>query len=228
MSGSLAVVDTYSSLDTDSIRSQVEATIDSLMNSLPAIGELDAAGRRGILGRYSAVLEGNFIYWMTGAYLSAKTDEAKAIIIDNLTEEVRDSHPAMLRRFAIAANAVPTEVDSAVIYDGLTKVRLFVGRRHTVPLLITMAFFEGFIQKFMAYLSELAAAQGSTDFEYADVHGVCDVAHSEGLFEALHLEMALQPAGSNESLFEGVGLLSSLISTIVSGEQPHTVVVAAR
>ena len=43
-----------------------------------------------------------------------------------------------------------------------------------------MAFFEGFIQKFMAYLAELAAAQGSTEFEYTDVHGVCDVTHTPG------------------------------------------------
>jgi len=57
-----------------------------------------------------------------------------------------------------------------------------------------MAFFEGYIQRFMAYLADLAGAQGSFEREYTDVHGVCDIAHSEGLFQAVTLEMAVNPA----------------------------------
>ncbi len=95
------------------------------------------------------MLEGNFIYWMTGAYLSVGSDEARAKIIDNLREEVRDSHPEMLRRFAIAAHAVPTEADAQAVYRNLRNVRLFIGRLSPVPTVVTMAFFEGFIQRFM-------------------------------------------------------------------------------
>ena len=78
-----------------------------------------------------------------------------------------------------------------------------------------MAFFEGFIQKFMAYLSELAAAQGSVEMEYTDVHGVCDIAHTQGLFTALSAEMALNPLEPGADLFEGVYLLRTLIQKIV-------------
>jgi hypothetical protein len=78
-----------------------------------------------------------------------------------------------------------------------------------------MAFFEGFIQRFMAYLADLATAQGSRDMEYTDVHGVCDVAHTEGLFRALSVEMALKPLEPEKDLFEGVYFLRTLLETIV-------------
>ena len=39
-------------------------------------------------------------------------------------------------------------------------VRLFIGRLSPVPTVVTMAFFEGFIQRFMPYLAELAQATG--------------------------------------------------------------------
>ena len=200
------------------IQQQVDESIDNLLASLPDPGKLSADQRRGIIGRYTAVLEGNFIYWMTGAYLAVKSEEARSIILDNLNEEVRDSHPAMLRRFALAAHAAPTDSDALAVYRDLTNVRLFVGRLSTVRLVITMAFFEGFIQKFMSFLAGLAAAQGSTEMEYTDVHGVCDVAHTQGLFRALDAEIALNSPDSEPNLFEGVQLLRKLIERIVNPE----------
>ena len=198
-----------------SIQQQVDHAIGNLLASLPDPKKLSATQRRGIIARYTAVLEGNFIYWMTGAYLSVKSEEARSEIIENLQEEVRDSHPAMLRRFALAAHAVPSDSDAAAVYRDLTNVRLFVGRLSTVRLLTMMAFFEGFIQKFMSFLAELAAAQGSSEMEYTDVHGVCDIAHTQGLFRALDAEIALNPPESATNLFEGVQLLRTLIERII-------------
>jgi hypothetical protein len=198
-----------------SIQQQVDEAIGNLLASLPDPKKLSAEQRRGIIARYTSVLEGNFIYWMTGALLAVKTEQARAIILDNLHEEVRDSHPNMLRKFALAAHAIPTDSDAQAVYRDLTNVRLFVGRLATVPLVITMAFFEGFIQKFMTFLAELAADQGSAEMEYTDVHGVCDIAHTQGLFNALEEEIALDPPAPDTNLFEGVVLLSTLIRTIV-------------
>jgi hypothetical protein len=197
------------------IQQQVNSAIDDLIASLPNPKELSRQQRRGIIARYTSVLEGNFIYWMTGAYLCAGSDQARSIILENLHEEVRDSHPNMLRKFAVAADAVPTDADAQAVYQDLTNVRLFVGRLSTVPLVITMAFFEGYIQKFMSFLAELAAEQGSSEMEYTDVHGVCDIAHTQGLFRALDEEMLLNPPDPAANLLEGVDLLSSLIRTIV-------------
>src|SRR6267143_2127803 len=103
---------TASPTSTAAIQAHIDRSIDDLLGSFPEPEELSVDQRRGIIARYTAVLEGNFIYWMTGAYLAVTSDPARAIILDNLHEEVRDAHPLMLRRFAIAAHAVPTDSDA--------------------------------------------------------------------------------------------------------------------
>jgi hypothetical protein len=197
-----------------SLRQQIDSTIEDLIASLPDPKRLTPEQRRGMIARYSAVLEGNFIYWMTATYLSVKAEEARPILLDNLREEVRDAHPAMLRTFSMAAHAFPTDEDALAVHTDLTNVRLFLGRLSGVQNLLTMAFFEGYIQQYMAYLAELAELQGSAELVYTDVHGVCDIAHSEGLFQALYAEMAVNPLDPSADLFEGVDLLRTLLQRI--------------
>jgi len=201
------------------IQRHLDGVIDDLLSSLPAPERLSAEQRRAVIARYTAVLEGNFIYWMTGAWLAVKSDAAHAKIMENLHEEVRDAHPLMMRRFATAARAVPTEIDVLAVQKNLTAVRLFIGRLSAVRIIVTMAFFEGLIQRFMPYLAELARLQGSEEMEYTDVHGVCDITHTEELYRALQAEMTLatDPAAAAENLFEGVELLHALIVDIVAG-----------
>ena len=201
----------------DAIQQQLAATTDDLIAQLPNPESLTPAERRGIIARYSSVLEGNFIYWMTAAYIAVKSDEVRPILAENLFEEVRDSHPAMLRRFAVAAHAFPTDADALATTEDLTRVRLFLGKLQGVQSVLTMAFFEGWIQRFMGYLADLAKAQGSSELEYTDVHGVCDVTHTAELFRALSLEMAINPTSPDADLFEGVDLLRNLIIAIVQG-----------
>ena len=198
-----------------SIRNDVEREINQLIASLPNPKDLSDAEARRILSRFTAVLEGNFIYWMTGALLAVKSEQAREEILENLHEEVRDSHPRMLREFAMAASAYPGESDAMAVHQDLTKVRLFIGRLSGVPILTMMAFFEGYLQKLMPFLAELAAKRGSTERVYTDVHGVCDVAHTQGLYEALAAEMERNASVSDADLFEGVHLLSALMGTII-------------
>jgi len=186
------------------------------MASLPDPEQLSHEEQRGIIARYSAVLEGNFIYWMTAAHLAVVSDEARAIIEDNLREEVRDNHPGMLRRFVIAARAVPTDVDASTVYRSLEQVRRFVGELDPVRIVVMMAFFEGFITRFMPYLAGLAAGRGSAEQEYTDVHGVVDVVHTEGLFRALEAEMARAPEASEPGReLAGVEILRTLLESVV-------------
>jgi len=210
-----------------SAQERVNAITDDFIDALPNAGELSPSQRRGMIARYTAVLEGNFIYWMTGAYLSAKTEAARSIILDNLREEIADCHPGMMRRFAIAAQSLPTESDAAAVYQELSNVRLFVGRLSTVQMLLMMAFFEGLIQKFMPYLADLAARQGSHDMQYTDVHGVCDIAHTAGLYRALEAEADLCPLDPSADAFEGVLLLRTLLDTIVRGKEHGTSLAAS-
>ena len=199
------------------LHEHIDRAIEDLLASFPEPDQLAPDERRGIIARYTAVLEGNFIYWMTAAYLSGASGEAHSIIQDNLLEEVRDNHPGMLRKFAIAAHAVPTDSDALAVYRNLHNVRLFVGRLVGVKIVLMMAFFEGFITRFMPYLAELARRQGSAEYEYTDVHGVCDVVHTQELFRAVNAELTLMPAPLPPAteLLEGVGLLRTLIENIV-------------
>ena len=208
------------------IKDQTTAMIDELIDSLPNPEQLSSEERRGIIARYSSVLEGNFIYWMTAAVIAAKAEQSRPILLENLYEEVHDCHPLMLRKFALAANAFPTDKDALAVHADLTKVRLFMGKLSPVKAVLTMGFFEGFIQKFMSYLACLAARQGSTEREYTDVHGVCDIEHTEGLFKVLAAEIALSPPEPDVDLFEGVTLLRTLIEHIIrpqaqSAESPR-------
>jgi hypothetical protein len=202
---------------TTPLEAHIDRAIHDLLASLPKPEQLPPDERRGIIARYTAVLEGNFIYWMTAGYLSVVSEEAKSVIQDNLLEEVRDSHPGMLRKFAMCARAVPTDSDALAVYPNLQNVRLFVGRLQAVKIVLMMAFFEGFIVRFMPYLAELARKQGSAEQEYTDVHGTCDFLHTQELFRALEAEMTLMhdrlpPA---TELIEGVGILGSLIESII-------------
>jgi hypothetical protein len=204
----------FTARETFRIQEDINRAVDDLLSLLPQPSDLSPTERRGIIARYTAVLEGNFIYWMTGTYLSVHSENARSIILENLHEEVRDSHPAMLRRFAMAAHSFPTATDALAISEPLLDVRLFVGRLSGVKLLVMMAFFENFIQRFMPYLAELARMQGSTEQEYTDVHGVCDITHTQQLYEALEAEIAFMPPASAD-LFEGVGVLTALIHKVM-------------
>lgn len=204
-----------------SIQEHIASIVDDHIARLPELNQLTSDEVRGIIARYSAVLEGNFIYWMTATYLAVQSEEAREIIIENLTEEVRDSHPAMLHKFAIAADALPTDVDALAVGSDLTNVRLFLGKLQGVQSLATMAFFESYIQRFMSYLADLAAARGSAERVYTDVHGVCDVEHSQELFRAVSLEMSINPMKAGSNLYEGVELLSALLDGINQGS-PQT------
>jgi hypothetical protein len=199
------------------IQQHIDRAIDELIVSLPDPERLVPDERRGLIARYAAVLEGNFIYWMTAARLAVASDEAKAIIEDNLREEVRDNHPGMLRRFALAAHAAPTDSDALAVYRNLEHVRLFVAELSAVRTVLMMAFFEGFITRFMPYLADLAARQGSAERQYTDVHGVVDVVHTEGLFRALEAEILLKPDAPEPtpSLFTGVEVLRTLIENVI-------------
>jgi hypothetical protein len=195
----------------------VDRAVQELLAILPDPNDLSPTERRGIIARYAAVLEGNFIYWMTGAYLAVASDEARSIIRDNLSEEVRDNHPGMLRRFALAAHAMPTDADACAVHRDLENVRRFVGRLAARELVLMMAFFEDFITRFMPYLAELARRRGSAEQRYTDVHGVVDVVHSQELFRAFDAELRLAPAapGDDIRLLEGVDLLRALLHGII-------------
>src|SRR5271157_5797051 len=112
----------------DAAKERIGHVIETLLTTLPDPDPLTDDERRRIIARYTAVLEGNFIYWMTATYLSVQSPEAHAIVKDNLQTEVRDNHPGMLRRFAVAARATSTDLDRRTVDRDLQQVRGFVAK----------------------------------------------------------------------------------------------------
>ena len=202
-----------------SLQQTINQMIDDMVARLPDPKRLSSDERRGIIARYASVLEGNFIYWMTATLIATKAEEARSILLENLYEETRDAHPHMMRKFAMAANAFPTDKDALAVHEDLTNMRLFLGRLVSVQSLLAMAFFEGYIQRFMPFLAALAAEEGSTEMEYTDVHGVCDIEHTAGLFRALGIEQAVRPLGPEMDIFEGVTLLCAVLDRINTTKQ---------
>ncbi len=199
-----------------SLQARIGRTIDELLAAFPSPERLTPAQRRGIVARYSAVLEGNFIYWMTATYLAVISPDAQAIIAENLREEIRDNHPGMLRRFAAAAHAMPNDRDALDMSRTIQSVRAFVGGLSGIKLLAMMAFFEGWINRFMPYLADLGTRLGSAETEYTDVHGVVDVLHSQELLRAFAAEVACTEGALPEEweLFEGIDVLRALIEAV--------------
>src|SRR5438046_10259258 len=88
--------------DAASLQDQLDRVIDDLLASLPNPDHFSPAERRGIIARYTAVLEGNFIYWMTAANLAVASNEAQSVSQYSLREEVRDNNTGLLRTLAIS------------------------------------------------------------------------------------------------------------------------------
>ena len=105
--------------------------------------------------------------------------------------KVLQAHVSALRK-SLGTDAIETRAPSLIVPRTVScrGAVVFIGRLEAVPLVIAMAFFEGFIQRFMPYLAELAQRQGSAEMEYTDVHGVCDITHTQELFRALDAELA--------------------------------------
>ena len=84
----------------DSIQQQIAVIVDDLIARLPNPEILSSEQRRGIVARYTSVLEGNFIYWMTATSIATRSDEVRPILGENLFEEVRrtSSDDAPVRR----------------------------------------------------------------------------------------------------------------------------------
>src|SRR3989442_6028164 len=78
---------------------------------------------------------------MTAAYLSIASPEAHSVIQANLRREVRDNDPGMLRKFAIAGRAVPTDSDALAVYRSVESARQFVGQLSAVKIVLMTAFF---------------------------------------------------------------------------------------
>jgi len=181
----------------------------------PLDGASDDIARKTIK-RYTAAIEGNFLAWMGGASISARSVVSKFAADENLWVEIRDDHPSMLRNFAKCAKAEPDAEDFQYVHDEVMKIRNLVGELSGVKNITLMAALENTSASFIPYLAELAKKLGCTDLTYTDVHGEADIEHANQFLEALSDEQKLGYQNAEKEIDDTLALTLGLLKKIFS------------
>ena len=192
-----------------------KATTDAKSFLRPSEGISDDEARK-IIKRYAAAIEGNFLAWMGGASISARSVVSKFAADENLWVEIRDDHPSMLRNFAKCAKAEPDAQDFQYVHNEVKAIRNLVGELSGVKNIALMAALENTSASFIPYLAELAKRLGCTDLTYTDVHGEADIEHANQFLEALSDEQELGYQNSEKEIDDTLALTLGLLKKIFS------------
>jgi hypothetical protein len=151
------------------------------------------AGDRDVLARYTAATAVNFTDWVGKTIPWVRHELSRQVLIDNLRCETADDHVGMLLNFATLSGAMPERADYAHVEDDLKNVRSIFNPIQQAGLsgLALCAMLESTSEIFIPDLAERAKRLGCKDFTYTDVHGVADVAHSDGAIRALECEVTM-------------------------------------
>jgi hypothetical protein len=167
------------------LRKLVDEARKEVAQFLTPLAELSDTQAKRIIRRYTAVFEGNFVSWMCGALITARSNSGKDAITKNLIVELRDSHPGMLRRFAKSCKAEPGVKDYRASYRHVERIRQSDVNGLGLENFCLVTILENASLAFIPYLTELGERLGCADFEYTKVHGLADIDHARGLYAAL-------------------------------------------
>ncbi len=173
-------------MNNDAIRSGIDSAVREIGAALPDASSLSVDASRRILSRYSASITPNFVFWMAGAMLFARSSDAQLILAENLRVEVCDDHPALLRAFVASAGVAVCQDDIVVNTGAFADM---CHRSDGLSLIAVIAVMESASAVFIPFLAERSRKCGGTDFRYTNVHGVADVLHAEDCIRALEYEM---------------------------------------
>lgn len=171
-------------MNNDTIRSGIDSAVREIGAALPNVSNLSIEASRRVLSRYSASITPNFVFWMAGAMLFARSPDAQLILAENLRIEIRDDHPALLQAFTDSSGIMLDEVN-------IVSTTAFAGMCHRsdgLSLIAVIAVMESASAVFIPFLAELSRNCGGTDFRYTDIHGAADILHAEDCIRALQCE----------------------------------------
>jgi hypothetical protein len=151
------------------------------------------ASDRDVLARYTAATAVNFTDWVGKTIPWVRHELSRQVLIDNLRCETVDDHVGMLLNFTTLSGAMPERSDYSHVEEELKKVRSIFNPIQQAGLsgLALCAMLESTSEIFIPDLAERAKRLGCKDFTYTDVHGVADVAHSDGAIKALQCEVTM-------------------------------------
>ena len=198
-----------------------QANVD-ILASLPDLRKINVEQARRILARYDAAIEGNFTSWMGVTIVSARSLAGRYAASENLTVEMRDDHPTMLRDFVRYASAIPTIEDQADVFNVLESYRQLFAQMRGLRNLSAMATLEGTSAVFIPWLGDLSKKCGGTSFKYIEVHGKADVVHAEQFLLAVAAEVDLyNPTEVLPEIRIGIGRTIQFLHFLFNGSSRH-------
>lgn len=192
-------------------------TVKTKMQSFLAQNKTtDPEQASAILYTYAQIFEGNFVSWMAGAMLTARSPYARYAASENLWVELKDNHPGMLRAFIESCQVKPWPNKSLA---ELEKVRQEVGELSGLKNIALMAILENTSEIFIPYLAILAKQLGCQNFEYTDAHGVTDILHAEQFTKALQEEIEQSYPNAQTDIIQITEVTMDLLISIFNTEK---------
>lgn len=167
------------------LKTKYDNATSQVATSLKSVETITEDDARKIIQRYTAVFEGNFLSWMSGASITARSVVSRFAADENLWVELKYDHPAMLRNFAVSCNAEPSKEDFKYMHEEIQNTRNMVSELSGLKNICLMGTLENTSAAFIPYMAELGKKLGCTDFTYTDVHGEADIEHANQFLEAL-------------------------------------------
>lgn len=168
----------------DEIRRLLECSQEEVRVSLPEIANISDVDARRILEKYAGVIVPNFVFWMTGAMLFARSSVARTILQTNLEAEIGENHPELLRSFVLSAGLD----SSSLSIHNQERIAQMCAAKDGLSLVAAIAAMENTSIVFIPFLEQLSQKCGGTDLRYTQVHGVADINHATECLRALYEE----------------------------------------
>lgn len=196
------------------LRKKFEGATHEVAGFLRPVEQLAAEEGRKVIQRYVAVFEGNFLSWMSGGSIAARSLGARYAADENLLVELRDNHPGMLRGFAVSCAAEPEREDYAYMQKDIAIIRNMTKELSGLKNICLMGVLENTSAAFVPYLAELGKKLGCEDFTYTNVHGEADIQHANQFLEALTDEQMHGYVSSEKDIDSTIQLTLQLLKRI--------------
>lgn len=167
---------------------EFESLKEKVRSTLKPIETVSVEEARGIISKYTAAIEGNFIPWMAAALISQQSVQAEYATKENLIVEINNNHQGLLREFAKHAKAEPSLEHYQAVQENVFVIQKKVAAGHGLTILTIMTALETSSEVFIPYLATLARKIGSTNLQYTTIHGIADQVHADQFLWALSYE----------------------------------------
>jgi hypothetical protein len=138
----------------------------------------------GVLRRFGAAVEGNFLEWLRGTEAACVSETAKTIVARNIRTEVEEDHPGLLHDLLERRRSLPGEQDFRDVAEAVGAIRRQCVDRDAVSLLSTVSVLESTAYIFLPTVDRICNTDPGTS-AFVERHLAVDVTHSEEIKIAL-------------------------------------------